>query len=140
MADIADLTARPATFIAEQADVNTYHSNGEIEVEDEDALRYLQRFAWFDKELELSSLLDIGCRSGYVMRKAAKIWPDACVLGLDINELTLRHAPTRASSRFVTTRSRTSSPSRPSSTAGTLRVPPRSGCVSRHVACTSSRI
>jgi SAM-dependent methyltransferase len=93
MADIADLTARPATFIAEQADVNTYHSNGEIEVEDEDALRYLQRFAWFDKELELSSLLDIGCRSGYVMRKAAKIWPDACVLGLDINELTLRHAP-----------------------------------------------
>lgn len=89
MADIADLATRPAAFIAEQADVNTYHSNGLIECEDEDALHYAARFKRFF--LYAESILDIGCRSGYVMRKLKQ--PGVTIYGLDINELTLCHAP-----------------------------------------------
>jgi len=80
-----NLEARPEDYIARQHYVNLRHTNGSIEVSSD-----YERVYDLIEDLELealppgSSILSLGCRTGYEVRILGQRFPNCRVVGLDI--------------------------------------------------------
>lgn len=76
----------PEDYVTTQRFVNAIHSDGSVESPNEESCAYAKRVAAFFAlpEIKPTSILDVGCRTGYTLPVFKEAFPDARVVGLDI--------------------------------------------------------
>lgn len=80
---IATLSSMPKDYVEEQGITNHFHFSGEVEHPDEEATHWVQDFV-DNIDATPSSILDIGCRSGYCLEEFKCNFPSARIVGVDI--------------------------------------------------------
>lgn len=74
----------PEGYEKSQTDFNTFHNDGNIEVFEEEAVKLVGVISQLCLDVPIKSLLDVGCRTGYMVDAVATRFPGARVAGIDI--------------------------------------------------------
>lgn len=76
----------PEDYVATQRLVNAFHSDGRVETETEDGIKYARILCNFfiNSKLVPKSILDVGCRTGYTLEVFEELIPTTRAVGVDI--------------------------------------------------------
>lgn len=93
----------PEGYVKNQYDQNKLHTNEAVEVWSETATHFVQALyeLCHRHHVELTSFLDIGCRTGYAMDMMLDLWPSAHVEGIDLIPEFIKLADDAAPARVM---------------------------------------
>ena len=74
---------QPPDYVENQRDYNTFHSDGRIEHYEEEALKLVDLVVRLTQGKIPVSLIDVGCRTGYMIDALMTRFPSTRVVGVD---------------------------------------------------------